>query len=188
VTAADDLIERIRTRLLPTPQGAETIAALTPDWMPEGGFNGPPRDAAVLVAIVRRGELLSVLYTERSPDLRSHSGQIAFPGGKLDPEDDGPAAGALREANEEAGVPPELVTVLGRSTLDYGYWSYTTVLARAARFFEPVIGDAESVSLRWVPFDRVEELPLHPGVAVGWPGWRAELAELDAELAEAIRA
>ena len=113
MTAADDLIERIRTRLLPTPQAAEAIAALTPDWIPEGGFRGPPRDAAVLVAIVRRGELLSVLYTERSPDLRSHSGQIAFPGGKVDPEDDGPAAAALREANEEVALEPSDATILG---------------------------------------------------------------------------
>ena len=86
MSAADELIERIRRRLLPTPQAAEVTATLAPDWMPEGGFTGPPRDAAVLIALVRRGEALSVLYTERSPELRSHSGQIAFPGGKIDPE------------------------------------------------------------------------------------------------------
>src|SRR5215212_4668212 len=82
LSAADELIERIRLRLLPTPQAAEVTATLVPEWMPEGGFSSPPRDAAVLIGIVRRGGSLSVLYTERSPDLRSHSGQIAFPGGK----------------------------------------------------------------------------------------------------------
>ena len=111
--AADELIERIRGRLLATPQAAEVTATLVPDWMPQGGFAGPPRDAAVLVALVRRGEAHSVLYTERSADLRSHSGQIAFPGGKIDPEDDGPAAAALREAHEEVALDPADAQILG---------------------------------------------------------------------------
>lgn len=113
MSAADDLIERIRRRLLPDPQSAEVTATLSPDWMPEDGFAGPPRDAAVLVAIVRRGDSLSVLYTERSPELRSHSGQIAFPGGKMDPEDSGPAATAVREAKEEVALMPSDARVLG---------------------------------------------------------------------------
>jgi len=54
-----------------------------------------------------------VLYTERSPDLRSHSGQVAFPGGKIDPGDSGPAAAALREANEEVSLDPADARVLG---------------------------------------------------------------------------
>ena len=113
MSAADDLIERIRSRLLPNPQAAEVTATLAPDWIPEGGMSGPPRDAAVLIAIVRRGEELSVLYTERSPDLRSHSGQVAFPGGKIDPTDNGPGDAALREANEEVGLRREEARILG---------------------------------------------------------------------------
>jgi len=113
VSAADELIERIRIRLLPDPQAAEETASLVPDWMPEGGFSSPRRDAAVLIALVRRGEALSVLYTERSPDLRSHSGQVAFPGGKIDPTDAGPSEAALREANEEVGLDPADARLLG---------------------------------------------------------------------------
>lgn len=113
MSAADELIERIRLRLLPNPQAAEETATLTPDFLPDGGFSGPPRDAAVLIALVRRGEALSVLYTERSPELRSHSGQIAFPGGKIDPGDAGPGAAALREANEEVGLDPADARILG---------------------------------------------------------------------------
>ena len=113
MSAADELIERIRLRLLPTPQAAEELATLTPDWMPEGGFRSPPRDAAVLIALVRRGEALSVLYTERSPDLRSHSGQIAFPGGKIDPTDEGPGDAALREAWEEVALDRNDARLLG---------------------------------------------------------------------------
>ncbi len=111
--AADELIERIRGRLLPSPQLAEETATLAPDWMPEGGFATPPRDAAVLIALVRRGEALSVLYTERSPELRSHSGQIAFPGGKIDPEDRGPGDAALREAWEEVALDRDDARILG---------------------------------------------------------------------------
>ena len=113
MSAADDLIERIRLRLLPTPQDAEITATAVPDWMPEGGFNAPPRDAAVLIALVHRGDDLSVLYTERSPELRSHSGQVAFPGGKIDPEDSGPGAAALREANEEVALEPADARIIG---------------------------------------------------------------------------
>lgn len=113
MSAADDLIERIRGRLLPDPQSAEETATLAPDWMPEEGFFGPPRDAAVLIGLVRRGDALSVLYTERSPELRSHSGQIAFPGGRIDPGDRGPAEAALREANEEVALDRGDVRLLG---------------------------------------------------------------------------
>ncbi len=113
MSPADELIDRIRLRLLPHPQGPEVTATLAPDWMPAGGFAAPPRDAAVLIALVRRGEALSVLYTERSPELRAHSGQIAFPGGKIDPTDAGPGAAALREAWEEVALDRAEARILG---------------------------------------------------------------------------
>jgi 8-oxo-dGTP pyrophosphatase MutT (NUDIX family) len=113
LSASDELIERIRNRLLPSPQAAEETATLSPDWMPEGGFSSPPRDAAVLIALVRREEALSVLYTERSPELRSHSGQIAFPGGKIDATDRGPGDAALREAWEEVALDRDDARILG---------------------------------------------------------------------------
>ena len=111
--AADERISRIRDRLLPVPQTVEDITALRPDWAPSKPFDRPPVDAAVLIALVRRGPGYSVLYTQRSADLRAHSGQIAFPGGKVDPEDESIAAAALREANEEVGMLPEEAEVLG---------------------------------------------------------------------------
>jgi 8-oxo-dGTP pyrophosphatase MutT (NUDIX family) len=147
--AADELIERIRLRLLPTPQAAEVTATLTPDWMPEGGFDAPPRDAAVLVAIVRRGEALSVLYTERSPDLRSHSGQIAFPGGKIDPGDRDPGDAALREANEEVALERADARILGYLPAYFTGSNYliTPVVAevRPSRDFVPNPGEVKTV-------------------------------------------
>jgi len=84
-------------------------------------------------------------------------------------------AGALREANEEAGVPAALVSTLFTSVLDLGFWSYTTVAVEASERFEPIIGDAESLALRWVPVDDVDSLPLHPGFAASWPSLRSRL-------------
>ncbi|KQT18704.1 DNA mismatch repair protein MutT [Methylobacterium sp. Leaf399] len=74
---------------------------------------GPHRHAAVLVPVVARHTGLSVLFTQRSAGLRDHSGQISFPGGKIDPADPGPAGTALREAWEEIGLASERVGVLG---------------------------------------------------------------------------
>jgi 8-oxo-dGTP diphosphatase len=101
-------------------------------------------------------------------------GTWGLPGGARN-QGESATAGALREANEEAGVPANGVTVLFSSVLDLGFWSYTTVVAEAAERFEPVIGDAESMELRWVPLDEVDRLPLHPGFAKAWPELRARL-------------
>jgi 8-oxo-dGTP pyrophosphatase MutT (NUDIX family) len=76
----------------------------------------PPYDrgraAAVLLLFWREEAGLHVLLIERSSGLRSHAGQPAFPGGAVDPEDDGPAAAALREAVEETGLDPAGVEVI----------------------------------------------------------------------------
>ena len=88
--------------------------------------------------------------------------------------------GALREANEEAGVPANLVRVLFESLLDLDYWTYTTVVVEALEFFEPVIGDAESLEVKWVTLDEVSELPLHPGFAASWAALRERLESLPA--------
>ncbi|MFT4046999.1 MAG: CoA pyrophosphatase [Solimonas sp.] len=71
------------------------------------------RPAAVLVPVIRRGTELSVLLTVRSPNLRAHSGQIAFPGGARDASDITPVDNALREAREEIGLDPHAVEIVG---------------------------------------------------------------------------
>ena len=70
--------------------------------------------AAVLVPIIARPEGFSVLFTRRTATLKSHSGQISFPGGRAEPGDPSPQHTALREAQEEIGLAPTRVEVLGQ--------------------------------------------------------------------------
>jgi 8-oxo-dGTP pyrophosphatase MutT (NUDIX family) len=70
--------------------------------------------AAVLVAITDRPRP-GMLFTQRHAALRNHSGQVAFPGGRLDPEDADAIAAALREAEEEIALPRNVVEIVGRA-------------------------------------------------------------------------
>lgn len=103
------LIDRLRSGL--SPDSALPAAPAHPadlDWWPPV----PIIPAAVLIPIVRRPEP-SVLLTTRTENLRRHSGQIAFPGGRIDPTDAGPVQAALREAHEEVGLDPAEVEIFG---------------------------------------------------------------------------
>lgn len=104
---AEALATALNRPQLPHPAG---------DW--DFGTLGaePPRSpvpAAVLMAVVERPEPTLIL-TRRTAHLRTHAGQIAFPGGRID-ADEGPVPAALREAEEEIGLPRRLVQVVGLS-------------------------------------------------------------------------
>ena len=101
-------------------------------------------------------------------------GTWGLPGGALK-EGETAEAGALREAHEEAGVPAELLRVIATSVLDLEIWRYTTVIVEALEFFEPVMGDAESEALEWVPVNSVENFPLHPAFGLAWAELRSQL-------------
>ncbi|NNU79281.1 CoA pyrophosphatase [Halovulum dunhuangense] len=114
MTLHDLTLDRL-SRALDAPRpGASSDYDLNPEiraHLPEGRSLRP---AAVLVPVVERPAGLSVLLTRRSVRLRHHPGQIAFPGGRMDPGDASRWHAALREAREEIGLAPELVAPLGR--------------------------------------------------------------------------
>jgi 8-oxo-dGTP pyrophosphatase MutT (NUDIX family) len=77
------------------------------------GREGPPVLAAVLIPLVMREQGVTVMLTQRTAHLHDHAGQISFPGGRIEDTDASPIAAALREAQEETGLTPEWVEVLG---------------------------------------------------------------------------
>jgi 8-oxo-dGTP pyrophosphatase MutT (NUDIX family) len=105
------------------------------------------RQAGVLVALIE--ETGAILLTKRASRLKHHPGQIAFPGGKVDPSDEGPVAAALREAEEEVGLPKGGAEVLGTLPVHETVTGFavTPVLARVARAFpaRPEAGEVEEV-------------------------------------------
>ena len=72
------------------------------------------RDAAVLIPVVDHGDEATMILTKRADRLKSHSGQVAFPGGGIDPTDASPEAAALRETAEEIGLGEKHIEVIGR--------------------------------------------------------------------------
>ena len=100
---------------------------LNPGMQPQDNLT----PAAVLVPLVDRPSGLTVLLTQRTAHLNDHAGQISFPGGRVEPDDPSHQAAALREAEEEVGLPPSHVEVIG--TLDY-------YIVRSGYRVTPVVG------------------------------------------------
>ena len=112
------------------------------------------RPAAVLVGVVERPIGPALLLTQRPNHLRDHAGQICFPGGRVEPEDVSIAAAALREAEEEIGLDPQRVELLGELQ------PYDTVTGFR---IHPVVGWIEPpIDLELDPYevDEVFEIPL----------------------------
>ena len=142
------LADRLRASLAATVNDAVPFAS---DMRTGYAADGSP--AAVLVAIIDRPEP-GLILTQRPDTMRRHAGQVAFPGGRVDPEDTDAVAAALREAWEEVALPPDAVEVVGQLV------PYRTVTG-----FDivPVIG-VIAADLPLVPHDRevaaVFEVPL----------------------------
>ncbi len=120
--SAETFRRRAAGRLLaePTPSAADhSLPAergdhdLNADLAAEVYGEGPYRRAAVLIPLVARDDGVAVILTRRTEHLPKHAGQVAFPGGKIEPGDKGPLQAALRETHEEIGIPPQKVEPLG---------------------------------------------------------------------------
>ncbi|WP_028269079.1 MULTISPECIES: NUDIX domain-containing protein [Arthrobacter] len=160
-TAAASLPEHLRHPSGPRDPGDAWVEGAV------GKFWGRFGSAGLLVQDPAKGILL-----QHRAAWSHHGGTWGLPGGALHHGEDA-ITGALREAHEEAAVPPENVRVLFTSVFDVGYWSYTTVAVRVVESFDPAINDAESIELRWVPAGSVQDRELHPAFATAWPDlWR----------------
>jgi len=137
--AIENFFDRARARLTlevpkalidPTAEGARGDLDLNPEMWIRAGVRAT-RPAAVLVPVIDRSEP-TVLLTLRTTDLASHAGQVAFPGGKIDPADKNPLAAAVRETCEETGLAAALIEPIGYLDL-YLTFSGFRILPTVAR-------------------------------------------------------
>lgn len=111
--------------------------------------------AAVLCPIVERRDGFHVILTKRADHLKRHPGQIAFPGGKVDPEDPSPLGAALREAEEEVGLPREQVDVIGaiEAYVTGTGFRVTPFVGVIHPAFRPITDDGEVAEVFEAPLD-----------------------------------
>ncbi|WP_394756795.1 CoA pyrophosphatase [Rhodoferax sp.] len=176
----------VDTHLPAVPLAALQAAALQarfsspPAWQPEviaepRFSQRAPRHAAVLLPIVLR-EQPTILLTERTLHLSNHSGQIAFPGGTADDDDADAAATALREAQEEVGLDPTFVQVLGAlpEYLTGSAFIITPVVALVQPGFTLTPNAYEVADIFEVPLEFLMNPAHHQRHAFEWQGVRRE--------------
>jgi len=130
------------------------------------------RDAGVLIALQDTSKGLQLILTKRNSALKHHPGQIAFPGGKVDPSDDGQIGAALRESHEEIGLDPANVQVMGTLPAHETVtgFSVTPVLGRVLTDFTPVPEAGEVDEVFTVPFAHVMDVTRYQIQSRLWRG------------------
>ena len=162
------------------PDALKARFAQPPVWQPEvvrENFTSDrlPAQAAVLVPIVMRGHQAAsptVLLTRRAAHMKTHSGQIAFPGGKVDPEDANMQATALREAEEEVGLAARHVQVIGELPVyitGTSFW-VTPVIGLVSPDFELRLNADEVADVFEVPLSFLMNPANHRRHAFEWQG------------------
>ncbi len=173
VTGVDGHLPAVADSAL-MPGALRARFASPPAWEPEiwrepRFANRTPAQASVLVPIVMH-ERPTVLLTERTTNLSTHSGQVAFPGGRVDPEDINVAAAALREAWEEVGLASRFVEVLGSLPTYTTGTSFiiTPVVALVKPDFELTINPYEVAAAFEVPLAFLMNPANHRRHALAW--------------------
>lgn len=179
-------IDGVDFHLPPVPLSALRPEALMhrftspPQWDPEvhtelSFTSRPPLRASVLIPIVMRDQP-TVLLTQRTMHLSSHSGQIAFPGGKADVEDASPIATALRETFEEIGLAASFVQVLGELPLYVTGSAFlvTPVVALVKPGFTLTLNDFEVSDAFEVPLEFLMNPSHHQRHSFEWEGVRRQ--------------
>jgi 8-oxo-dGTP pyrophosphatase MutT (NUDIX family) len=178
-TPTKEFFDRARLRLnrdVPPALTDDSFPAVRGDldldpaaWTKTGSKANKP--AAVLIPVVERPEP-TVLLTLRTPDLSTHSGQIAFPGGRIDPQDESPLAAALREAEEEIGLDRSLIDPIGYLDLYLTFSGYRILplLARVEPDFRLTPNPGEVADVFEVPLEFLMQPGNHQRHSREWNG------------------
>jgi 8-oxo-dGTP pyrophosphatase MutT (NUDIX family) len=181
--AAVDFFARARARLTltvppsltdPMAAGARGDLDLNPSMWERAGV-AATKPAAVLIPVIER-KAPTVLFTIRTQELASHAGQVAFPGGKIDPGDESPVAAALREACEEIGLAASLIEPIGYLDL-YLTFSGFRILPTVARVrpdFALTLNPREVTETFEVPLDFLMTPENHQRRSREWKGIERE--------------
>ena len=134
----------------------------------------PLRPAAVLVALQQVGGEMHVVLTKRASHLKHHAGQISFPGGKQEQADSSPEHTALREAEEEIGLPQQNVEILGRMPAHETVTNFTVtpVLGLIRATFTPIPDHNEVAEVFTVPLSHVTNPAQYSIQGRRWRGQR----------------
>ena len=164
------LAARLR-RALATVDQRDLILLTGDDRDADVGASDALYEAAVLVAVTDRPEP-GLILTRRHEDMRNHAGQVAFPGGRIDPTDIDAVAAALREAQEEIELAPQAVEIVGiadRYRTVTGF-DVTPVVGVIAPNIALRANEAEVADIFEVPLDFVLEPANHLEASVEWQG------------------
>ncbi len=118
------------------------------------------RNSAVLIPLLRIGQDIQIILTQRSNNLPSHAGQISFPGGKVDTKDQSPVETAYREANEEIGLSREEIEHLGYLDITTTGTNFMIlpVVASISNNFVPKLNNDEVESLIHLPLNYIADV------------------------------
>ncbi|GAB5457113.1 MAG: CoA pyrophosphatase [Henriciella sp.] len=138
------------------------------------------RPAAVLVPVIPRPSGATVLLTQRPETMAAHPGQVAFPGGKIDPGDANDVAAALREAEEEVGVDPASVGLIGRAAPYITGTAYriVPVIGVLPADFKPVPDPTEVADVFEAPLDYLFKKANYHQASAFWKGKQRQYTEM----------